>query len=277
VEPISQGPVLSDGLFQQITDFLFQETGITINQNKKYLVEYRLQKYVGPGKEFSSFNELFKALKEDRGGALKTLLINSLTTNYTFFFREPVHFRFLAYYLKTYGKTQNYIRLWSAGCSSGEEAYSMAITCVEQGFTSQTRDIRILASDISQKVLRVAESGVYHYSAIRGELDDAYLRRYFSFNPRVKDFTIKEPVKSLVTFRTLNLMEPFPFTKQFDVIFLRNVLIYFNTSEKEQILAKIWDVLKTPGYLILGLSESLVGVKHPFTTLSNSIYRKDGR
>jgi len=272
---VAQGPVLSETLFQEMRDYLFQETGITINTNKKYLVEYRLQKFIGPDKEFTSYYDFFKALKQDRSGELKTIFINSLTTNYTFFFREPVHFRFLAYYLKTYGKQQSYIRLWSAACSSGEEAYSMAITCLEQGFRNPQKDIRILASDISRKVLSRAQSGVYHYSAIRGELDDAYLRRYFTFHPQEKNFTVKDQVRSLITFREFNLMDPFPFTMQFDVIFLRNVLIYFSIPEKEQILRKIWEVLKEPGYLVLGLSESLVGVRHGFTTLSNSIYRKD--
>uniref|UniRef100_A0A7C3IFC3 protein-glutamate O-methyltransferase n=1 Tax=Gracilinema caldarium TaxID=215591 RepID=A0A7C3IFC3_9SPIR len=269
-------PALSDELFHQMTEYLFKETGITINKNKKYLVEYRLQKFIGPDKEFVSYYALFKALKEDRSGELKTLFINSLTTNYTFFFREPVHFRFLAYYLHTHGKNQTYIRLWSAGCSSGEEAYSMAITCLEQGFSGSHKDIRILASDISKQVLTKAQSGVYHYSAIRGELEDAYLRRYFLFNPQHKTFTVQDQVRSLVTFREFNLMDPFPFEKQFDLIFLRNVLIYFSVPEKEHILAKIWEVLKSPGYLVLGLSESLVGVRHRFTTLNNSIYRKEG-
>lgn len=270
-------PVLSEDLFRQMRDYFFQETGITINQNKKYLVEYRLQKFVGPDKQFASYAELFNALKKDSSGELKTLFINSLTTNYTFFFREPVHFRFLAHYLQNYGKKQDYIRLWSAGCSSGEEAYSMAITCLEQGFAGSGRDIRILATDISRKVLSKAQSGVYHYSAIRGELPDTYLRRFFTFNPRDKTFTVKEQVRSMVSFREFNLMDPFPFTKQFDVVFLRNVLIYFNAPEKELILEKIVEVLKEPGYLILGLSESLVGIRHRFTTLSNSIYRKDGK
>lgn len=273
---VPQELVLSDDLFRQMSDYLFRETGITINRNKKYLVEYRLQKFVGPDKRFASYYQLFETLKNDRSGELKTLFINSLTTNYTYFFREPVHFRFLAYYLKTYGKNQSYIRLWSAGCSSGEEAYSMAITCLEQGFAGPGRDLRILASDISRKVLSMANSGVYHYSAIRGELDDTHLRRFFTFNPQEKNFTVHEQVRSLVSFREFNLMDPFPFTKQFDVIFLRNVLIYFNTTEKEHILEKLWEVLKEPGYLVLGLSEGLVGVRSRFTALGNSIYRKDG-
>lgn len=273
---VPQGPHLTDELFRKMTEYLFQETGITISSAKKYLVEYRLQKFVGPDKHFASYEKLFHALRHDKSGELKTIFINSLTTNYTFFFREPVHFRFLAYYLQTYGKNQSYIRLWSAACSSGEEAYSMAITCLEQGFSPPGRDIKILASDISKKVLSTATAGVYHYSAIRGELEDAYLRRYFRFNPQNKNFTVNDNVRSLLTFREFNLMDPFPFTKHFDVIFLRNVLIYFSAPEKEQILAKMWEVLKTPGYLVLGLSESLVGVRNRFTTLSNSIYRKDG-
>jgi len=264
---------LSEPLFKKLAVLFKKNSGINLKDYKKYLVEYRLQKFVGEGKPFKDFLSYYKALEADKTGKLRTEFVNSLTTNYTYFFREEVHFRFLEHYLNRHASTEPYLRFWSAGCSSGEEAYSMAITCLEHG--AAQRDIKILATDISMKVLTFAAEGVYHYSKIRGNLSDSTLRKYFIFQADKKDFEVKEEVKRLVTFRYLNLMDPFPFHKRFDMVFLRNVLIYFDSQEKEIILEKIWEEIKNGGYLILGLSESLVGIRHRFTQLKYSIYRKD--
>ncbi|MCX7786841.1 MAG: protein-glutamate O-methyltransferase CheR [Spirochaetes bacterium] len=265
---------LSDSLFRKFTELLQAFSGITIREYKKYLMEYRLQKLVGPGKRFSNFQDLYKALVSNSEHA-RVEFVNVLTTNYTYFYREEVHFRFLSHYLRTKAQTQPYLRFWSAACASGEEAYSMAITVAEEGTAKQIQDVRILATDISLKVLEFALEGVYPYHRIRGHIPDTYLRKYFSFDPRHNTFTVKEQLKSLVTFRYLNLMDPYPFQKQFDVVFLRNVLIYFDIHEKEQILTKIFSVIKPGGFLVLGLSESLVGVQHSFKPLKHSIYRRD--
>ncbi|HOV62260.1 MAG TPA: CheR family methyltransferase [Spirochaetia bacterium] len=264
---------LSESLFKKIAVLFKESSGINLKDYKKYLVEYRLQKFVGEGKPFKDFHSYYRALKADKTGELRTEFVNSLTTNYTYFFREAVHFRFLKNYLAKHGSTEQYLRFWSAGCSSGEEAYSMAITCLEHGVAQ--KDIKILATDISLKVLTFAAEGIYHYSKIKGDLSDSTLRKYFIFNPDKKNFQVREEVKQLIAFRYLNLMDPFPFRKRFDIVFLRNVLIYFDTHEKEIILEKIGEELKEGGYLILGLSESLVGIQHRFTQLKYSIYRKD--
>lgn len=266
---------LSDSLFRQLTDFFQKTSGITIKGYKKYLVEYRLQKFVGPGKRFKDYRDYYQALLSDRAGSLRTEFISALTTNYTYFFREEIHYRFLAHYLRHKAPLQNYIRFWSAGCSTGEEAYSIAITCFEQDPRIHLKDLRILATDISQKVLSFASQGIYHFSKIRGNLQDSHLRKYFHFNPEKKEFQVKEKVRNLIVFRYLNLMSIYPFRKQFDIVFLRNVLIYFDNREKTLILNNLWDVVKAGGYIILGLSESLVGVPHRFTYLRHSIYRKD--
>lgn len=266
---------LSDALFQKFTTLLQSWAGITIRDYKKYLVEYRLQRLVGPEKRFRTFEELYRALVTDSTGTLRTEFLNALTTNYTYFFREDVHFRFLSYYLRTKSQEQSYLRFWSAGCSTGEEAYSMAITCLEEGFKETTTDIRTLATDISQRALSFAKIGVFPYSRIRTHVPDSLLKKYFLFDREQKTFTVRESLRRMVVFRSLNLMDPYPFQKQFDVVFLRNVLIYFDSKEKEHILENIWKVLKAGGYLILGLSESLVGISHPFTPLKHSIYRKD--
>ncbi|MCX7656973.1 MAG: protein-glutamate O-methyltransferase CheR [Treponemataceae bacterium] len=275
-ENMRRSSELTDELFKGFQNYLYHHTGITIRDNKKYLVEYRLQRYIGEDKPYKSFSDLYRALEQKKDPQLERIIINSLTTNYTYFFREKVHFRFLEYYLTTYGSGQSYIRLWSAGCSSGEEAYSMAITCLEAGYAYPEKDIRILATDISERVLKKAKEATYHYSSLHGELSDSQIRRYFQFNKKTKEFSVQDFVRSLVVIRELNLMDIFPFSRQFDVIFLRNVLIYFNAQEKEQILEKMYDVLKNKGYLVLGLSESLVGLRHNFQPLNYSIYRKGG-
>jgi len=273
MHPSSSG--LSDLLFLKFKELFQSESGITLKEYKKYLVEYRLQKFVGPGKPFQNFQEYYSALLQDKTRALRTEFINALTTNFTYFFREEIHFQFVAFYLKRKAPSQSYLRFWSAGCSTGEEAYSIAITCLEHDPLLYLKDVRILATDISQRVLTFASEGVYHFSKIKGTLQDSQLRKYFSFHPDQKEFHVKDSVKRLVSFRYLNLMDSYPFRKEFDIVFLRNVLIYFDNQEKSLILQKIWDVIKPRGYLILGLSESLVGVVHRFTYLKHSIYRKD--
>ncbi|MFQ3620707.1 MAG: CheR family methyltransferase [Spirochaetales bacterium] len=266
---------LPDALFKQFTQLLQELSGITLKDYKKYLMEYRLQKLVGPDKPFSTYSELYKALLADRVGTLRTEYVNVLTTNYTYFFREEIHFQFLAYYLRTKAQTQSYLRFWSAACSSGEEAYSMAMVCAEESRHGIPKDLRILATDISYKMLAYSQQGIYPYHRIRGHVPDTYLKRYFAFNPEEKTFTVRPSLREFLQFRYLNLMEPYPFKRNFDIVFLRNVLIYFETKEKEYILQKIFQVTKPGGYLVLGLSESLVGVSHSFTPLKHSIYRKD--
>lgn len=265
---------ISDDLFIKFSDLFYRLSGIKIKDYKKYLIEYRLSKIVGENKNFKSYEELYNALKNDRSGQIKSLIIKLLTTNFTYFFRENEHFEFLAKYLKNNYNNQDYIRLWSAGCSTGEEAYSMAITAMESIPNIYSIDFKILASDISLFVIDFAIEGKYHFSKIKGHIDDKFLKKYFIFDKKNKNFIVKDNIKNLIAFRYLNLMDKFPFNKKFDVVFLRNVLIYFDNVEKEYILNKIYDVIKENGYLILGLAESLVGISHLFKSLKNSIYVK---
>lgn len=266
---------LSDELFKKIRDLFYNLTGIYLKDYKKYLVEYRLFKLVGPGKRYRNFEELYKALISDKTGEIKREVINHLTTNYTYFFREKVHFDFLKQYLLRKASVEPYIRLWSGGCATGEEAYSMAISCIEILGNPTEYDIKILATDISINSLKFAHAGEYNYQRMaKGDIEDHLIKKYFLFNKEKKSFIVKDEVKSLICFRYLNLMDAYPFRRKFDIVFLRNVLIYFSNSEKEFILTKIFNVMKEGGYLILGMSESLVGIKHRFILLKNSIYQK---
>jgi len=273
----TETPYISDLTFNNLSSLLLKEAGISIKENKKYLLIHRLSRFVGKDKPFPSFEEYYNALVKDKTGILIRDFINSLTTNFSYFFREEVHFNFLKEYLLKNIETQPYIRLWSAGCSTGEEAYSIAISCLQTIPFIDKVDIKILATDISSKVIDFAKNGVYHYTKIRGTLSDRDLRTYFLFDKKNKDFIVKERVKNLVTFYRMNLLEPFPFKKSFDIVFLRNVLIYFSDSEKELIVNKIYNFIKPNGFLILGLSETMVGIKHFYKILKSSIYQKQGR
>ncbi len=265
---------LSPLLFKKFTTLLFEQSGISLKDHKKYLLIHRLSKMVGPDKPYQDYEKYYQALINDRQGILMKGFVNILTTNYSFFFRENLHFEFLKEYLKEKTDLKEELRFWSAACSTGEESYSMAISILQTLQNAESRDIKILATDISTNVLNIAINGRYHYTKVRGHIDDQELKRFFSFDQSHNDFIIKENVKKLIAFRHFNLFDTYPFTRQFDIVFLRNVLIYFDNQEKELIVNKIFDHIKPKGYLILGLSESLVGIKHGYKHMKNSLYQK---
>lgn len=267
---------LSPAMFIRLSGLFYEITGIRLKEYKRYLLEYRLMRLVGPDRRFSSFEELYEALREDHTGELRGLFVHLLTTNYTYFFRESLHFSVVREYLQGRGREEPYVRIWSAGCATGEETYSIAMVVRDALPDVDARDLKILGTDISPEVLYVAHAGVYPIRKVQTSPYDHLLARYCRFDEREGILEVKDEVKRLVTFRRLNLMEPYPFGRMFDVVFLRNVLIYFDLPEKERILSKVYDVVKPEGYLILGLSESLVGVRHRFLHLKASIYSKRG-
>lgn len=265
---------ISDLLFNQFSALLFKHTGINLKTHKKYLLVHRLSKFVGPDKPFKNFKSYLKALHQSTDNTLLTGFINVLTTNFSFFFREEVHFKFLTTFLKERAKQEPYLHLWSAASSTGEEAYSMAITLLE-AIPHFHQEVKILGTDISTKVLYAAIKGVYAQEKIIQSVSTPSIKNYFTYNNKRKIYEVNSQLKKLVTFRQLNLLGSYPFKKQFDVVFLRNVLIYFDNQEKERAINQIYHVLKPGGALIIGLSESMVGLSHPFSPFKNSIYLKN--
>ncbi len=263
---------LSDALYRKFRDLLAERTGIDLKQYKKYLVVHRLSRLVGPGRDYADFGAFHDALVAPGSDALMTTFINLLTTNYSYFFRDPVHFSILRDHLARAVERESCVRLWSAAASSGEEAYSMAITALDNGF-DRHRDFKILATDISTRMLERAEEGVYPEDRVRKELRAEDERLWFD-RTATGELRVRDRVRSLVSFRYLNLLSPFPFSRPMDVVFLRNVLIYFGKEEKELVLEGVWDCLKPGGLLVVGLSESLVGYRHRFAMERNSVYRK---
>lgn len=264
---------LSDALFSKIAEFLNRRTGILLKEYKKYLVVSRLSRMVGGGSRFATFQALYEALLSDANGSLVSEFVNALTTNYSFFFRDSVHFQLLEEYLRDRAGKEDYLRIWSAASSSGEEAFSIAITLLENRSLLPS-DTKILATDISTKVLNKAELGIYPVASVDPRVPAGAFRRFFEILPGGTDCQVKPEVRDMVSFRYLNLLSEYPFKKEMDVIFLRNVLIYFGMDEKREVVRRAYERLKPGGYLVIGLSESLVGVETPLRMCRNSIYQK---
>ena len=203
-------------------------------------------------------------------------LINSVTTNLTSFFRENHHFDYLRDCVVEEKKKagERRLRIWSAGCSSGEEAYSIAITLHRAIMDIKHWDIRILATDIDSQVLATAASGVYDQSRV-ADLDAGLSKRYF--RPlQVADVAkveVADDLRQLIQFRQLNLLHPWPFREKFDLIFCRNVVIYFNRETKARLVDRFADQLLGSGLLLMGHSESLYRTSDRFELLGKTIYR----
>ena len=207
-----------------------------------------------------------------------TEFINAVTTNLTSFFREPHHFEYLRKTVlpelvkKKAGSRQ--IRVWSAGCSTGEEPYSLAITLLET--LPENWNIRILATDIDTNVLMTATEGVYGIDRVQS-LGEKHLKQWFLRGKGTNQHRtrVKPELQRLIKFKPLNLMEDWPMTKPFDFIFCRNVLIYFDRDTKERLIAKFADLLPIGGHLFIGHSESLHQLTRQFKLIGNTIYERE--
>ena len=272
--------VLSDRDFHRISGLIHQHCGINLHDGKKELVRARLAKRVRHGC-FRSFREYVEYALNDLSGNEFGELVDCLTTNTTSFFREERHFDYLRSTLLPAliagkGRTgQKRIRAWSAACSSGEEPYSLAITLLEAINDRPGWDVRILATDISSRMLETCQAGLYTKERVRPMLPQQ--RQKYMGIARIGGETYHEvgaELRSVVRFRHLNLMEPWPFSGPFDFIFCRNVMIYFDKPTQGELIERFRNVLPPGGYLFLGHSESLTGVKHRFSYVQPTIYQK---
>ncbi|MFP4036860.1 MAG: CheR family methyltransferase [Desulfobacteraceae bacterium] len=271
---------LSERDFRNFSELIYEKCGIHLHQGKQELLKARLAKVLRNSR-FKSVSEYYDFLMKDTSGDAFIPLLDSISTNLTAFFREPKHFEFLSQtavpelFGTGGGPTGKVMRVWCAGCSSGEEAYSIAITLLEALPDNSGKGLFILGTDISTKVLQTAEKGVY--GAIRVEkVPYQWRRKYFQkgINHWEGYYRVKAHVRSLVSFQRLNLMEPFSFREGFDVVFCRNVMIYFDKPTQERLVTRLYEVIKSPGYLFIGHSESLTGVSHPFRYIRPSVYKK---
>ncbi len=267
--------------YQQICQVVYDHCGINLHEGKKELVRARLAKLLRKYK-IDNFDDYLRMVMQDPGSDLFSEMIDQISTNLTSFFREPKHFEFLQTVFlpdlikrkQQEGKSR--IRAWSAGCSSGEEPYSLAITLLEAVRDKGIRDVRILATDISTRILKIAQTGRYEADRVAGlapALKNRYLIRKHT-GPGQDAYEVRQELRNLITFKYLNLMEPWPFHGPLDFIFCRNVMIYFNKPTQETLVNRFWDMLDKNGVFFTGHSESLTGIRHRFSYVQPTIYRK---
>jgi chemotaxis protein methyltransferase CheR len=266
---------ISDREYKQFCDFIYTHSGIRLHDGKKEMVKARVGKQVR-AKKLSSFREYFELVQEDGTKIELVKLLDTISTNLTYFFREPQHFKYLEEKVLTElnHAGAKKMRIWSAGCSTGEEPYTLAMVFMENMKTAAA-DWQILATDLSTKVLDKAIRGVYTREKVRSVRPDL-LRKYFQkgVNSHTGFYKIKKELHDRIHFARLNLMESFPVKGPFDLIFCRNVMIYFDRTTQENLANRFYTVLKPGGLFFVGHSESLLGIKHNFKYLSPSIYQR---
>lgn len=261
-------PVLSDTEFREFQQMIFSVAGIHMPASKKTMVAGRLSKRL-KALQLSSFGAYWQHLRRDAGE--KQTAVDLLTTNETYFFREPRHFDFLRERVLPGHSRRRPFRLWSAACSSGEEAYSAAMLLSD---TLGKSGWEILASDISTEVLGKARAGRYPM-ARTDKIPQECLKRYClrGVGEAAGSLMVDPALSSKVNFRQINLNTRLPDVGLFDVIFLRNVMIYFNAETKQQVVARLRACLRPGGYLIIGHSETLNGFQSELEVVMPSVYR----
>jgi chemotaxis protein methyltransferase CheR len=266
-------PVLENHEFMWIKDYLYKRAGIVLTDNKHALVSGRLDMRVR-SHGFSSYSEYFRLLGKPGNESETLMAIDLLTTNETYFFREPKHFEFLKNQLFPQHPAGQHLRIWSAASSSGEEAYTLAMFAAEYTKTSQWE---IIGTDISTRILEKARNGLYPMSASE-KIPMQLLKKYCLKGKNESDgfFLIDSALRSRVKFIYANLIEQLPDLGSFDIIFLRNVMIYFDVQTKQRLLERIQGYLRAGGYFFISHSESLNGMKSDLKMISPSIYRKTG-
>ncbi|HOP62916.1 MAG TPA: protein-glutamate O-methyltransferase [Spirochaetota bacterium] len=268
--------ILEDREFNKLRDIVYEEAGIKLGDVKKILMQSRLTKRLRELR-LDSFLDYYNYLVENYNEE-KVNFINLITTNKTDFFRENDHFEFIKErLLPEYEKRgMKEIRIWSAGCSTGEEPYTIAMVTTEYFKTKQSPEILILATDIDTQVLQKAKNGIYpqeHVSTVEPD----YIKRYFSkgTGPDQGAYIVNDTLKKSVYFRRLNLLqEQYPMKKQFDIIFCRNVIIYFDRDTQKRLFNKFYNYLKDDGYLLIGHSENITSITDKFILAGRTIYKK---
>ncbi len=268
---------LTDKEFITLTEFVQKKYGINLTK-KRTLIEGRLSGVLAE-KGMKSFEEYMNLLFKDTTGTELTTLLNRITTNHTFFMREVEHFQYLTQHVLPYFERRcpsKVLRIWSAGCSSGQEPYTMAMAMDEYFGSSKSQwDTVILATDISMNAMEKAKKATYPIEGLK-DIPEQWRARY-THNNKDGTFTITEKIRKEVIFRPLNLMEPFPFKKPFDLIFCRNVMIYFDAPTKDTLVNKFFDFTADGGFLFIGHSEVINREATRYKYIKPAIYqRRDG-
>jgi chemotaxis protein methyltransferase CheR len=265
---------LNELQFEKFRALIYNNCGI---QPKKEMIEGKLDKLLRKN-SLGSYDEFYQLLSSRSDAVLWSEFIDEITVHMSSFFRENNHFEFIRSQLRLiFEKNQrilknNEIKLWSAGCSTGEEPYTLAMVLKE--WLPPDMTIKILATDISKRTIASAQRGIYP-TTIKKEMDPYYLMQYF--NRSDENYEVKPEIKALITFRLFNLMDHFPFQDTFDIIFCRNVMIYFNAEIQQKLVQKFREVLTVGGLLLIGHSESLLNKQTGFQYLQPTVYLNQGK
>ncbi len=275
---------LEDLEFNYIKDLVYEKAGIFLPPHKKIMVQSRLNSRLRAN-SLSNFKDYVGKLKNDKSFYEKEVLevINKITTNKTDFFRENHHFEYLT---KTFfpakekslqNSPQKKIRIWSSACSTGEEPYSIAITAEEYFKNKRNFEVKIIASDIDTNVIETAKKGIYKPDRLE-TVSDEFKKKYFSkINEKngLFDYEVSQSLKNLIEFKKINLLEaPYPFREKLDIIFCRNVIIYFDKPTQKRLFSNFYSILADDGIMVIGHSETLFGISDNFGFLGQTIYKK---
>lgn len=269
---------LTDSLFNKISRFVYEACGINLTPNKRELVQARLGKIIRE-RGFKGFRHYYEYMTTDETGQAISEVLNAVSTNLTSFFRESQHFDFLAdtalpEITQRAQQSKDYtLRGWSAGCSMGAEAYTIALTMKTCIPDLHRYNAKLLATDIDTNVLDIGRRGIYPARMI-DPVPKTMLHKYFQTLDGKQTYQIDQDLRRLISFRFLNLMHPFPFKGLFDFIFCRNVMIYFDRPTQQILVEKFTQFLKPRGYLFIGHSEGLSGIQHSLRYVRPTIYQK---
>lgn len=273
---------LTDGDFHLFKRLIYDQSGISLNYSKKELLRTRLRSRL-EREGFKSYRTYYNFVVNDKTGQALVPLLDDISTNLTSFYRENNHFNYLnqilpEWIIRKQKEGGAIFRIWSAGCSTGEEPYTIIFTMLSHLSDRLTSwKLKLLASDISTEVLRKAYEGVYQLDRLKdvpAQVKSSYFIKEPGFNEK-QMVRVHQKIKEFITFRRFNLMmERFPFKNQFDFIFCRNVMIYFDKPTQQTLVEKFYNNIKPGGYLFIGHSESLTALKHGFNYIMPTIYRK---
>ena len=269
---------LEDGELRRIAQLVYQRAGITLHEGKRQLILARLHRHVAAG-GFPSFAAYLKHVERDASGAALTKLLDAIATNHTSFFREEEHFQVLQQtVLPPLVAAAAPIRVWSAACSTGEEPVTLAVTLREAVPEAALGRVRLMASDLSTKALAVARRGVYRVERLAG-VPQPLLRKYFErgLGEQSGLARVAAPVLKMIEYRQANLLEVNLLNEQFDVIFCRNVMIYFDRHVQQRVVTTLERHLAPGGYLFISHSESLNRITHGLRWTAPAVFRREPR
>ena len=264
-------PDITNAEFAQFQKLIYQIAGISLADTKKVLLVGRLGRRL-KAHDLTTFGEYYKLVSSGADPGERQTMVDLLTTNETYFFREEAHFDFLRQTILPKRAVGRSFDIWSAASSTGEEIYTLCMVLADE--LGAAGNWTILGSDISTHVLSIAQRGLYWLDRTRG-LPQSYLRQYCLKGVRTQEgaFVIAPELRKHTTFRQINLNTTLPDIGKFDVIFLRNVMIYFDNDTKSQVVARLVQKLRPGGYLIIGHSESLNGINDTVKPVKPTIYR----